>query len=314
MKQFLSVDDVADPMGVAREAIQLKSNPFQYQDMGKNKTLGLVFFNPSLRTRMSTARAAYNLGMHVMVLNVSQDSWQLETEDGVIMDGGKAEHIREAAAVMGSYCEILGVRSFPTLTDREKDYSEYLLNAFARHAGVPIINMESATVHPLQSLADLMTIEEHAQNKRPKVVLTWAPHVKALPQAVPNSFAQWMNRAPVDFVITHPKGMELAPEFSGQAGIEYDQSKALEGADFIYVKNWSSYHDYGHLYQAREWMMSLDKLKNTHNARVMHCLPVRRNVVIDDAVLDSNHSIVQQQAANRVYAAQIVIKKLLEAL
>lgn len=314
MNNFLTLNDVDNPELLARDAIDLKKSPLNFDKLGIGKVLGLVFFNSSLRTRMSMTRAAYNLGMHVMVLNVTQDSWQLETEDGAIMDGGKAEHIKEAAAVMGNYCDILGVRSFPSLTDREKDYTEHLVKAFAKYGKVPVVNMESATVHPLQSLADLMTILEFKNQEKPRVVMTWAPHVKPLPQSVPNSFAHWMTHSNIDFCITHPKGLELSEEFTKGATIIYDQQKALENADFVYVKNWSSYHDYGRTYHHQEWIMDLAKLKKTNGAKLMHCLPVRRNIVISDDALDSSHSIVLKQAENRVFSAQIVLKKLLENL
>jgi N-succinyl-L-ornithine transcarbamylase len=245
MKNFLSVNDVTNPNDLVDKAISLKKDPFAFQQLGKNKTLGMLFFNSSLRTRMSTQKAARNLGMEVMVMNVTQDSWQIETEEGAIMNGDKAEHIAEAAAVMGQYCDILGVRSFPGLKDREMDYSEHLIQSFVKYAGVPIISLESATLHPFQSLADLITIKEHQKTNRPKVVLSWAPHVKALPQAVANSFSEWIQKADVDFVITHPEGLELAEKFVNPSFIEYNQQKALEGADFVYVKNWSSYIDYG---------------------------------------------------------------------
>jgi len=311
MKQFLSAADAPDPWGLVNEALYLKKHPFADKHLGENKVLGLIFFNSSLRTRMSTTRAAYNLGMQVMTLNVTQDSWQMETQEGAVMDKGNAEHIKEAIPVMASYCDILGVRSFPSLIHREQDYAESTINAFATLSGKPIVNLESATVHPLQSLTDLMTIKEFVKAERPKVVLSWAPHVKALPQAVPNSFAQWMLAADIDLTITHPKGMELAPEFTQDAHIENDQRKALEGADFVYVKNWSSYLDYGQLHHDRSWMMDLEKLKLTNHAKLMHCLPVRRNVVIADDALDSPHSIVQQQAHNRLFAAQAVLKNIL---
>jgi N-succinyl-L-ornithine transcarbamylase len=314
MNHFLSVTDCPDPSGWAREAIELKENPYQDEHLGKHKTLGLVFFNPSLRTRMSTIKAAHNLGMKVISLNVSDDSWQLEFEDGVVMNEGKAEHIKEAAAVMGGYCDLLGVRSFPGLQNREEDYADKLIAAFKKHAGVSVFSLESATLHPLQSLADLITIEEHKKTVMPRVVLTWAPHVKALPQAVPNSFAQWMNISNVDFVITHPRGLELSTAFRGNATIEHDQDKALANADFVYVKNWSSYEDYGKVINAPGWQINLKKLAQTNNAKLMHCLPVRRNVVIADEALDSDHSIIQQQAINRLYSAQLVLKKLLESL
>ena len=312
MRNFTSIHDVPSLPALLEEAARQKKNPFGDQQFGKNKTLGLVFFNASLRTRMSTQVAAENLGMRVMVLNVKQDSWGLEMQDGAIMNGDKAEHVREAAAVMGQYCDILGIRSFPSLTDRDKDYSEEVLTQFKKYAGRPILSLESATRHPLQSLADLLTIEEYKPRPRPKVVLTWAPHVRALPQAVPNSFAEWMNAADVEFVITHPPGYELATPFVGNARVTYDRAEAFEHADFIYVKNWSSYHQYGEiLTQDPAWMLTLKALENTRQARVMHCLPVRRNVVIADEVLDSEQSIVIAEAGNRVWAAQAVLKQLL---
>jgi N-succinyl-L-ornithine transcarbamylase len=253
--------------------------------------------------------------MEVMIMNVGADSWQLEMNEGVIMNGDKAEHISEAAAVVGQYCDIVGVRSFPGLVDREEDYSEKVLNQFLKYTGRPLISLESATRHPLQSLTDLITINEYKKVQRPKVVLTWAPHVKALPQCVPNSFAEWMNLADVDFTIAHPKGYELAPEFAGDAKICYDSKEAFEGADFIYAKNWSSYQDYGKILSSDPaWMVTLDKMKLTNNAKFMHCLPVRRNVVVEDAVLDSEHSIVIQQAGNRVWAAQVVLKEMILTL
>lgn len=313
MNHFLSVDDVEDPKGLVKEALDIKKDPFAFQHLGKNKTLGMLFFNASLRTRMSTQVAARNLGMEVMVMNVSQDSWQIETEDGVIMNGDKAEHVKEAAAVLGQYCDVLGIRSFPTLKNKKKDYAEELMHQFSKYAGVPILSMESATLHPLQGLADMMTISEYKKTEKPKVVLTWAPHIKPLPQAVPNSFTQWSRVMDFDFVITHPEGMELPKRFTQDVNIEYDQDKALEGADFVYVKNWSSYKNYGTLGLGKEWMFSGKKLENTNDARVMHCLPVRRNVVIADEVLDSPNSVVIQQAGNRVFSAQAVIKQLLQS-
>jgi N-succinyl-L-ornithine transcarbamylase len=275
----------------------------------------LLFFNSSLRTRLSTQKAAQQLGMDVMVMNVGADSWQLEMNEGVIMNGDKAEHVAEAAAVIGQYCDIVGVRSFPGLVDRNVDYSEQVLNQFIKYTGKPIVSLESATRHPLQSLTDLITIEEYKKVDRPKVVLTWAPHVKALPQCVPNSFAEWMNEANVDFIIAHPKGYELAPEFSGKAAITNDPREAFEGADFIYAKNWSSYQDYGKILNTdAAWMVTAEKMKLTNQAKFMHCLPVRRNVVVEDAVIDSSNSIVIQQAGNRVWAAQAVIKSILESI
>jgi len=312
MKHFTSAADAPDPWALVQEALEIKKAPFAHDTLGKHKVLGMIFFNSSLRTRMSTTRAAYNLGMQVMTLNVTQDSWQMETQDGAIMDKGNAEHIKEAIPVMAGYCDMLAVRSFPSLVDREKDYQELILQSFVTLANKPIINLESATLHPLQSLADLMTIKEFATKDRPKVVLSWAPHVKALPQAVPNSFAQWMLAANVDLTITHPKGMELAPQFTTGAHIEHNQLKALEQADFVYVKNWSSYENYGHLHHDPKWIMNLEKLQVTNQAKIMHCLPVRRNVVIADEAMDSAHSIIQEQAQNRLYAAQAVLKKILE--
>lgn len=314
MNHFTSVTDVADPRALVNTARALKADPFAYSTLGKNKTLGLLFFNSSLRTRMSTQRAAQNLGMDVIVMNVTQDSWQIEMQDGAVMNGGKAEHIREAAAVMGQYCEILGVRSFPGLVDREADYSEQIIRSFIRFAGIPILSLESATLHPLQSLADWMTIEELKTKPRPKVVLTWAPHVKALPQAVPNSFAEWMTRSDFEFVIAHPPGLELHEKFTKGAQILNDQEQALAGADFVYVKNWSSYHSYGELVEDPSWQITAAKLSGTNQAKVMHCLPVRRNVVIADEVLDGPNSVVVQQAGNRVFSAQAVLKEMLENL
>ncbi|MEM7659072.1 MAG: N-acetylornithine carbamoyltransferase, partial [Bacteroidota bacterium] len=281
----------------------------------KGKTLGLIFFNSSLRTRMSTQRAAQNLGMDCIVMNVAQDSWQLEFADGAVMDGGKAEHIREAAAVMGQYCEILGIRAFAGLKDRAADYAEQVMTAFQQYAGVPIVSLESATRHPLQSLADLITIRSHQTVARPKVVLTWAPHPRALPQAVGNSFAEWMRHAEVDLVITHPKGYELAEEFVGDTPVIYDPHQAYEGADFVYAKNWSSYSDYGQIFgQDQRWQVDAEKMSLTNEAKFMHCLPVRRNVVVADAVIDSPQSLVIEQAGNRVVSAQAVLASLLRTL
>jgi len=312
MKQFTSVHDVADIQALIQSSLAIKKDPFANNNLGKNKTLGLVFFNPSLRTRMSTQKAAYNLGMHVMMLNIDKDSWALETRDGVVMDGDKVEHAREAIPVMGQYCDIIGVRSFAGLQNRQSDYTEEVLNQFIALSGKPIVSLESATRHPLQSLADLATIEEYKQTSKPKIVMTWAPHIKALPQAVPNSFAEWVLATGYDLSIAQPHGFELAEEFTQGATVEYDQTKALENADFIYVKNWSSYKDYGqtasHL---RSWTVDQSKLVHAPQAKVMHCLPVRRNLVIADDVLDSPASIVIQQAANREFAAQAVLLKML---
>ena len=313
MKHFTSINDVDSPFDLVKKAKEIKSDPHLDTELGKNKVLGLIFFNSSLRTRMSTTRAAYNLGMQVMVLNVSSDSWQLETQDGVIMDGGKAEHIKEAIPAMGSYCDILGVRSFPTFENREGDYQDHILNSFKAISGKPIVNLESATLHPLQSLTDLLTIEEYKKMSKPKVVLTWAPHIKALPQAVANSFSQWINETDYNFTIAQPDGFELLNQYTEGATITHNQQDALEDADFVYVKNWSSYHDYGKIGDHSEWMIDNEKLEVTNNAKVMHCLPVRRNVVIADDVLDGPNSIVTQQAENRLYAAQAVLKELLES-
>lgn len=314
MRNFTSVKDVTDLNGLVKEALALKKSPFSYKQLGVNKTLGLIFMNPSLRTRLSTQKAALNLGMNVIVMNVDKEGWALEFEDGAIMNGTTVEHIKEAAAVMGQYCDIIGLRSFPGLKDKNFDYSEDILNKFIKYAKVPIVSLESATVHPLQSLADLVTITENkAAGRRPKVVLTWAPHVKALPQAVPNSFAEWMCAADVDFTITHPEGYELDSSFTNGATITFNQEEALKNADFIYVKNWSSYKDYGKVITTDpSWMLTNDKLKETNNAKVMHCLPVRRNVELSDEILDGTSSIVIAEAGNRVWAAQAVLKQILE--
>lgn len=330
MKQFFSTKDIASLSQIIKTALECKESPFENETIGKHKTLGLIFLNPSLRTRMSTQKAARNLGMEVMVLNMGTEGWALETRDGVVMDGANAEHIKEAAAVMGSYCDILGVRSFPKLESKEEDYSEALFFKFASYCNKPILSLETATRHPLQSLTDLITIieqgtysydtEKHVYSpigKKPKVVLSWAPHVKALPQAVPNSFSEWMCRAEaeglVDFVITHPEGYALDKEFTKGATVTTNQDEALEDADFVYVKNWSSYEQYGKVLSTdSNWMLTLEKLENTNKAKVMHCLPVRRDVVLSSEVLDSEHSIVIEQAANRVWAAQAVLLELLK--
>ena len=320
MKSFFHVQDIGDLNIALQEARLVKANPYAWKHLGENKTIMLVFFNSSLRTRLSSQKAALNLGMSPIVLNIGQDSWQLETELGVIMDGTKSEHLREAIPVMASYCDIIGVRSFAGLTDREFDYQETILQQFVQYAGKPVISLESATVHPCQAFADLITIDEYKETKRPKVVLTWAPHPKALPQAVPNSFAEWMNAADVDFVITHPKGYELDPRFAGNARIEYDQMKALEGADFVYAKNWScpgvtEPENYGKiLSDDRSWMVDEAHMAVTNNAHFMHCLPVRRNVIVSDGVIDSERSIVIPEAANRVTSIQVVMKRMLENL
>lgn len=314
MKQFTSVKDVTDINALVQQALALKKSPFAHEQLGRHKTLVLLFFNPSLRTRISTQKAAQHLGMNVISMNAAQ-GWQLEFEDGAVMLGDRSEHIKEAAGVISQYADIIGIRSFPKLDDREKDYQDLVLHQFIKHASVPIVSLESATRHPLQSLADLMTIEEHKKTERPKVVLSWAPHPRALPQAVPNSFVEWMKEGNVELVVTHPKGAELAPEFSSGVTVEYDQKKAFEGADFIYAKNWSSYKDYGKIISQKEdWIITDKKMKWTNEARFMHCLPVRRNVVVADEVLDSDYSIVLEQANNRTFSAQAVLKSMLESL
>ncbi|GAB3197566.1 N-succinyl-L-ornithine transcarbamylase [Pontibacter aydingkolensis] len=316
MQKFTSVQDVANIDELVNEALHLKQNPYKYKQLGENKTLGLIFLNPSLRTRLSTQKAALNLGMNVMVMNLDKEGWALETQEGAIMNGTTVEHIKEAAAVMGEYCDILGIRSFPKLQNRDEDYNEELLQQFIDYAGIPIVSLESATRHPLQSLADLVTItEKKPAGKKPKVVLTWAPHVKPIPQCVANSFAEWMGQANVELVITHPKGYDLAEEFTQNATVTTNQDEALKDADFVYVKNWSSYIDYGKvLTEGEGWMMNNEKLALTNNAKVMHCLPVRRNVELSDEILDGSNSLVLQQANNRTYAAQAVLKRILETL
>ena len=320
MKSFFNVEDIGDLKQALAEAKQVKSTPFAWKGLGENKTIMLVFFNSSLRTRLSSQKAALNLGMNPIVLNIGQDSWKLETSMGVVMDGDKSEHIREAIPVMTSYCDIIGIRAFAGLSDREYDYNETILKQFIDYGGKPVISLESATVHPCQAFADLITIEEYKKKTRPKVVMTWAPHPKALPQAVPNSFAQWMNAADVDFVITHPEGYELDPHFAGNAVIEYDQMKALEGADFVYAKNWScpgtgNPDDYGKiLSKDMGWTIDERHMAVTDNAYFMHCLPVRRNMIVSDSVIDSPTSLVIPEAANRVVSAQVVMKRMLESL
>lgn len=311
MNKYINIDDIENVSKTIEEAIQLKQNPFQFYHLGKHKTLVMLFFNSSLRTRLSTEKAAKNLGMDVMVLNVNE-AWQLEFEDGSIMNANTAEHIKEAAQVISQYADVMAIRAFPSLTDKQKDESEYIINSFVKYATVPIISMESATAHPLQALADAITIEELKLKERPKVVLSWAPHPKALPQAVPNSFVTMMHELDVDFSITHPKGYELNPEITKNTPINHNQNEALKDADFVYVKNWSSYKDYGKiLNQDENWMMTQEKLGK---AKFMHCLPVRRNVVVEDAVLDGENSVVIQQANNRTFSAQIVLKNILENL
>lgn len=318
MNTFMNVEDLGNLQEALAEAMEIKKNRFAYQHLGKNKTLLMIFFNNSLRTRLSTQKAAMNLGMNVIVLDVNAGAWKLETERGVIMDRDKSEHLLEAIPVMASYCDIIGVRSFAGLTDRKYDYEETVFQQFVKHSGKPVFAMETATVHPLQAFADLITIEEHKTKKRPKVVLTWAPHCKALPQAVPNSFAEWMNKADVDFVITHPHGYELDPKFTGSARVEYDQMKALEGADFVYAKNWScpgvtSPEDYGKiLSKDMAWTIDEKHMAVTDNGKFMHCLPVRRGLIVTDDVIEGPNSLVIPEAANREISAEVVIKRMLE--
>ena len=332
MKSFLNVQDLGDLKQALAEAQEIKSDRYKYVELGKNKTALLVFFNNSLRTRLSTQKAALNLGMNVIVLDVNAGAWKLETERGVIMDSDKSEHLLEAIPVMACYCDMIGIRSFAGLTDREYDYAETVYNQFVKYSGKPVFAMETATVHPLQAFADLITIEENWKNSqlstlnsqlRPKVVLTWAPHPKSLPQAVPNSFAEWMNAADVDFVITHPEGYELDPKFVGDARVEYDQKKAFEGADFIYAKNWSCpgvtrpadygkiLHDY---HTMTNWTVDAEHMSWTNNAKFMHCLPVRRNMIVTDDVIEAPTSLVIPEAANREISATVVLKRILQSL
>ena len=320
MHTFFNVEDLGCLDKALEEAREIKQNRFGYQLLGRNKTLLMIFFNNSLRTRLSTQKAAMNLGMNVIVLDVNAGAWKLETERGVIMDGDKSEHLLEAIPVMGSYCDIIGIRSFAGLTDREFDYAETIVQQFVKYSGRPVFAMETATVHPLQAFADLITIEEHKTKARPKVVLTWAPHCRALPQAVPDSFAQWMNAADVDFVITHPEGYELDPKFAGNARVTYNQMEALEGADFVYAKNWSCPgvtrpEDYGKiLSKDMSWTIDSRHMAVTDNGKFMHCLPVRRGLIVTDDVIEGPNSLVIPEAANREISAEVVIKRMLEAL
>lgn len=314
MNSYTNVFDLGNLKNAVQEALEIKKNRFAYKQLGENKTLLMVFFNSSLRTRLSTQKAGMNLGMNTMVLDINQGAWKLETERGVIMDGDKPEHILEAIPVMAGYCDIIGVRAFAQFESKEFDYNETILNQFIAHSGKPVFSMEGATSHPLQAFADLITIEEYKRTARPKVVLTWAPHPRALPQAVPNSFADFMNEADVDFVITHPEGYELSEQFVRGARVEYDQMKAFEGADFIYAKNWACYQDpnYGKILSTdRSWTVSERQMAVTNNAYFMHCLPVRRNMIVSDAVIDSPQSIVIPQAGNREISAQTVIKRMI---
>lgn len=320
MKSFFNVQDIGPLDKALAEALEVKRDRFQYQQLGKNKTLLMIFFNNSLRTRLSTQKAAMNLGMNVIVLDVNAGAWKLETERGVIMDGDKSEHLLEAIPVMGSYCDVIAVRSFAGLSDREFDYAETIVNQFVKYSGRPVVAMETATVHPLQAFADLITIEEHKKTARPKVVLTWAPHCRALPQAVPNSFAEWMTAADVDFVITHPEGYELDPKFTNGATVEYDQRKALAGADFVYAKNWSCPgvtrpEDYGKILSSdSSWTIDSEHMRWTNDGYFMHCLPVRRGLIVTDDVIESDHSLVIPEAANREISAEVVLKRVLESL
>ena len=317
MKKFTCVEDIGYLKEALREALEVKRDRYAYKHLGENKTLLMIFFNSSLRTRLSTQKAAMNLGMNVMVLDVNQGAWKLETERGVVMDGDKAEHLLEAIPVMGSYCDIIGVRSFAGLKDRNEDYEERVIEQFIKYSGRPVFSMEAATRHPLQSFADMITIEEHKRTPRPKVVLTWAPHPKALPQAVANSFAEWVLKSDYELVITHPEGYELDEEFTRGATIEYDQRKAFEGADFIYAKNWSAYEgdNYGKvLSEDKDWTVDAEKMALTNNAFFMHCLPVRRNMIVTDEVIEAPTSLVIPEAANREISAQVVLKRMLEDL
>ncbi len=317
MRNFTNVHDIGDLKAAVAEALEVKKDRYAYTALGRNKTMLMIFFNSSLRTRLSTQKAAMNLGMNTMVLDINQGAWKLETERGVIMDGDKPEHLLEAIPVMGCYCDIIGVRSFARFESKEDDYSEKILNQFIDYSGRPVVSMEAATRHPLQSFADLITIEEHKETPRPKVVMTWAPHPRSLPQAVPNSFAEWMNETDYDFVITHPEGYELDPKFVGKAKVEYDQKKALEGADFVYAKNWAAYTDpnYGKIINTdRSWTVGVEHMALTNNAQFMHCLPVRRNMIVTDDVIEGPRSLVIPEAANREISAQVVLKRILESL
>lgn len=318
MKQFISAHDVANIPALINTALAYKANPRKDEQLGKHKRIGCLFLNPSMRTRLSTQVAAQQLGMEAIVFNVGSEGWAFEFEDGAIMNGTSVEHVKDAAPIMGQYFDVLAIRTFPSLKNREADYNEFIIQQFIKYAGIPVLSLESATLHPLQSLTDLITIQERMsldfkEKRRPKIVLTWAPHVKPLPQCVANSFAQWVNAwGEADFVVTHPKGYELNESYTKGASIVYNQDEALEGADFIYVKNWSAYEPYGTMpaYEGK-WMLNLKKISTTNNAKVMHCLPVRRNVELSDEILDSEHSIVTQQAANRVWAAQAVLANMI---
>ncbi len=314
MKYYTNINDLGNLQKAVQEAIEIKKNPLQLKALGEGKTICLLFFNNSLRTRLSTQKAAQNLGMDVVVMNFGSEGWELEFEDGAIMNGSKPEHVKEAAKVIAQYCDIVAIRAFASLTDKKKDQAEMVINSFKKYSGIPVVNMESATSHPLQALADAITMEEFKTTHKPKVVLSWAPHPKALPHAVANSFVEMMQLQDADFVITHPEGYELDSEITKNSTIEYDQEKAFKNADFVYVKNWSSFKEYGRVMNSdNAWMVTSEKMKLTNNAKFMHCLPVRRNVIVADAVIDSENSIVIQQANNRTFSAQIVLKKILES-
>ena len=314
MNNYFSIQDIDSLTDWVNEAVEMKKNPLSDKTLGVDKTIGLLFFNPSLRTRLSTQKAALNLGMNVIVMNFTGEGWSLEYGDGTVMDQGNSEHVKEAAQVVSQYCDVLAIRAFAKLENREEDYKEKVLKSFMKYASIPVINMESASGHPLQALTDAITITEHKPKHIPKIVLSWAPHPKALPQAVANSFVEMSQLLEANFVITHPVGFELANHITKEVPIEYDQEKALKDADFVYVKNWSSYIDYGKSSQDENWRITEEKMQLTNNAKFMHCLPVRRNVVIDDAVIDSENAIVIQQANNRTYAAQLVLKKILKKI
>jgi len=313
MKHFLTLDDLPNFHQALAEARALKSQPFAEEHLGRHKTLGMLFFNPSLRTRLSTQKAAQHLGIQTMVMNFSNEGWALEFEKGTKMDGLRSEHIKEAAAVVSQYCDMVAIRAFASLSDKENDEAEQVLTQFAEYASIPVINMESATAHPLQAFADAITIQEHSTKKRPKIVLTWAPHPKALPHAVANSFTRMVKNIEADFVIAQPKGYELNPDITGNTPLVFNQEEALEGADFVYAKNWCSYSEYGKIVRTDdEWMLTAEKMKLTDQAKFMHCLPIRRNIVVADGVLDHPNSLVIEQANNRTYSAQWVLKKLLQ--
>lgn len=313
MKYFTTVNDLRCAQTFVQEALEVKKNCYAGGELGRNKTLGLIFFNSSLRTRLSTQKAAMNLGMQVIVMNIGSEGWALEYEDGAVMKGNTVEHIKDAASVMGLYCDIIAIRCFPTLVNKKDDYSEKILLQFMKYSGKPVLSMESATLHPLQSLADMMTIDEYKKNEKPKIVLTWAPHIKALPQVVANSFSEWTLKCGYDLTITQPEGYELCEDYTQGAKIVYNQEEALKDADFVYVKNWSAYHDYGKVSPEHDhWLLDEKKMSATNQARIMHCLPVRRNLELRDELLDGPGSLVLAQAANRVYAAQTVLKKMLE--